>query len=407
MNRIMLMCALLAGVAQMGAGPAPALTALQARQGLPHCFQKLHQGDTLVVAYLGGSITGASGYRVQTEQWFREQYPGSVIKAVNAGVGGTGSDLGVFRLQEDVLQHDPGLVFIEFAVNDGADSLTICRSMEGIVRQIKKHHAQTDICFLYTVAESMLPTLQQGQLVRSIRYTERIAQYYGLPSINLGMDVAAQLKKDALVFHAQKGRDYGKRIIFTYDGVHPTTAGHALYTATIAGALRKMEKLKAPGESGLPPPLYAGCYEQARVLSPVGFTKTKGWKKGAALPALKGFAAAFPDLLYSGDPGDSITIRFEGRVFGVQDIVGPSSGAALVSIDGQPPTRKLRFDRHGSWYRRHYYLLDTLPAGMHTIVLKPDTAFIDKLKIVNPGERGDTSRYKDRYLYIGRIMLAR
>ena len=33
-------------------------------------------------------------------------------------MGGTGSDLGVFRLQHDVLRQRPDLVFIEFAVND-------------------------------------------------------------------------------------------------------------------------------------------------------------------------------------------------------------------------------------------------------------------------------------------------
>ena len=48
----------------------------------------------------------------------------------------TGSDLGVFRVQQDVLSKQPDLLFVEFAVNDGgAAPEQIIRCMEGIVRQ--------------------------------------------------------------------------------------------------------------------------------------------------------------------------------------------------------------------------------------------------------------------------------
>lgn len=381
--------------------------ALHARRGLPNVLAKLKNGGPLVIAYLGGSITAAPGYRVQTEQWFRQQYPKARIKAINAGVGGTGSDLGVFRLQDDVLKYNPDLVFIEYAVNDGSDSVTIHKSMEGIVRQIKKHDPHTDICFLYTVSEPMLNDLQQGNEIRSVKYTEQIAQYYGLPSINLSFDVISQLQKNALVFRGQKGTDYGAQTVFTYDGVHPTVDGHKIYTATIARAFTDMEKSGAQAQASerLPAPLTPGCYEQTAQYSPAMFKKSKGWKSGKDDTDLKSFATAFPDLIYSGNPQDSIVVRFKGSVIGVQDLIGPSSGAALISIDGKPPIRKTRFDKYGGNYRRHYFLLDSLGEGTHTVVFKPDPTPIDKFKLVRPANAEDEVKYKENDLYIGKIMM--
>ena len=38
----------------------------------------------------------------------------SLISEINATIGGTGSDFGVFRLKDHVLQYKPDHVFVEF-----------------------------------------------------------------------------------------------------------------------------------------------------------------------------------------------------------------------------------------------------------------------------------------------------
>ena len=107
------------------------------RGGLPNFYRKLHDGKDVRIAYFGGSITAQNGWRVQSLDYFRKLFQNAEISQINAAIGGTGSDLGVFRLDADVLAHKPDLVFVEFAVNDaGARPLNIRRSMEGIVRQI-------------------------------------------------------------------------------------------------------------------------------------------------------------------------------------------------------------------------------------------------------------------------------
>ena len=103
-----------------------------ARGGLPNFAAKLKAGEPVTVAYFGGSITEQNGWRVQSADFLRGLYPKSKISPVNAAIGGTGSDLGAFRLAHDVLEHKPDLVFVEFAVNDhGAKPDRIRKAMEG------------------------------------------------------------------------------------------------------------------------------------------------------------------------------------------------------------------------------------------------------------------------------------
>src|SRR6202035_2996162 len=108
------------------------------------------------IGYFGGSITAGAGasdasktsWRALTTAWFKAHFPDAAITEVNAAIGGTGSDLGVFRCQDDLLSKHPDLVFVEFAVNDGGGAeLRIKRCMEGIVRQIWKANPNADIIF--------------------------------------------------------------------------------------------------------------------------------------------------------------------------------------------------------------------------------------------------------------------
>lgn len=119
------------------------------------------------------------GWRPQTLKWFRDQFPTAKVEEIHAAIGGTSSDLGVFRLKHDVLDQDPDLLFIELAVNDAvAPPEQIHRCIEGIVRQTWKYNPTTDICFVYTVAGNMLDTLKQEQAPRSGAAMEQIAEHY-------------------------------------------------------------------------------------------------------------------------------------------------------------------------------------------------------------------------------------
>ena len=75
-------------------------------------------GEDITIAFLGGSITEGRGatniqdcYVSQVYQWWKNTFPQAKINAVNAGIGGTSSYLGVHRVYEEVLSFQPDLVF--------------------------------------------------------------------------------------------------------------------------------------------------------------------------------------------------------------------------------------------------------------------------------------------------------
>jgi hypothetical protein len=72
-----------------------------------------------------------------------------------AAIGGTGSYFWAYRLKNHLLNYEPDLVFVEFAVNDHSKtSQQVKESVEGIVRQIWKANRKTDICFFIIFKKS-------------------------------------------------------------------------------------------------------------------------------------------------------------------------------------------------------------------------------------------------------------
>lgn len=87
---------------------------------------KAEKGTPLSVVFFGGSLTwGANAsdpqttsFRALTARWLRDKYPRASFVFHDASIGGTGSQVGLFRLERDVLAHKPDLVFLDFTVND-------------------------------------------------------------------------------------------------------------------------------------------------------------------------------------------------------------------------------------------------------------------------------------------------
>ncbi len=137
-----------------------------------------------------------------TLDWLRGRYPKAKFVEIFAAVSGTGSNYGAPRLERDVLRHKPDLLFVEFAVNDGGGSPRVEAQMEGIVRKTWAANPRTDICFVYTVSEYLLPDLLAGDYESPARSMERVAAHYGIPSFNFGIEVARRVQNNTLVIVA-------------------------------------------------------------------------------------------------------------------------------------------------------------------------------------------------------------
>lgn len=396
--------------------PAPAQLFRQ-RNGLGNVFAKLKAGKEVRIAYFGGSITAQEGYRPKTLKWLRETYPQSKITEINAAIGGTGSDLGVYRFGHDVLEAKPDLIFVEFSVNDGgAAPENIWRGMEGIVRQSWQADPNIDICYVYTFAVGQEKSLDQGMDARAASSDEMLADYYGIPSINMALRIAELQRAGKLLYTPPKDAQGQKLptppgvILFSDDGVHPLDAGHDVYTTVITDALRQMEPNSQPGPHHLRAPFIADNWEKAKLVPLMPAMLSPGWHKLSADTGMgKDFHNRLPELWEATQPGEKISFKFKGTAAKLYDIMGPDGAQIICTVDGKTGQPQARFDSFSSYHRlASANIAEGLDNTTHSVTVEispvqPDRSSVTNVEKNKPGF--DLKKYDGTALRVGYLML--
>ncbi len=424
-NAVLVLClALLLAVTHstclLGSESAPEFSPVKAellrpRDGLGNVIAKLEAGKPVKIAYLGGSITAAAGWRVRTRQWFSDEFPKSQVEEIHAAIGGTGSDLGVFRLQWDALRHSPDLLFVEFAVNDGgAPPDRIWKAMEGIVRQTWAANPRTDICFVYTYRVGYETDLQRGLCPRAASAMEMLAEHYGIPSINFALKVVELQQAGKLVFKSDEPATDGV-IRFSTDGVHPLTEGHRIYTNIVAQAVRQIAKDSRRIDHG--PKLDTTFVEdhwQAAKMVPVTSSMLSGeWKQLAPEATLaKRFGNRMGVLWESTQPGSRLTFKFRGSAARLYDLLGPDGGQVIITVDGKTREEPLpRFDSYCTYHRiATLSLAQGLdPKQVHTATIEihpeqPDRSAV-AFRLKDPDTELQAPKYQGTNIRVGKILV--
>jgi lysophospholipase L1-like esterase len=395
------------------------------RDGLPNFFRKLDAGEDVTIAYLGGSITGQNGWRVLSQKWFEEQYPDATIHGLNAAIGGTGSDLGVFRVGNDALAAKPDLLFVEFAVNDNrTDPEIIGKAMEGIVRKTWKANPQTDICFVYTVTARESRKLANGTPKRSTTTMETVAEHYGIPSIHMGYAIALMEKEGTLVMKtnapmtrvageelnesAELATDEKGRIIFSKDGVHPfLETGHVLYTDALVRSFKKIQDKTGTLARELVPPIRKDNWEDARQI-PIkpeflsgAFTNRRAARDPRFRREMK--------QLFRLEPGATLSFEFKGTDAAIYDLMGPDGCEVEIALDGETKTA-LRMDGYSTGHRlSRLEVGNNLEDKPHKVTIRALDTEVDKRSILLESNRGDfdknPAKYAPRYWHVGAIFI--
>lgn len=383
------------------------------RKGLPNIYRKLSGGKEVTIAYLGGSITeAAKGWRDQSAYKLREKFPAAKINTINAGIGGTGSDLGVFRLRSQVLGEKPDLVFVEFAVNDIAKPATLIhKTMEGIVRQIWRENPETDICFVYTITGDMGKDLQDGRIPTSTAAMEVIADHYGIPSVSMGTKVVELARHGKLIYKGTK-EQYPDKIVFSGDNVHPfPDTGQRLYAEALMSALDTVFKRPVAIKSKRLVKAYIrDNWEKAQMISVSAVVQHGLWEKVPAdnQELQKIFKKPFIGFIKSDQAGASLSFRIRGQIAGLYDVVGPGCGQYEIIIDKQEAGIIPRFDSYSTYYRPQYFLKQDLKNKAHLVELKVSDKQLDKKAILqqrNNQVMDNQTRYEKNSCYAGYIML--
>ncbi len=225
-----------------------------------HAMDRARQGEDIVIAVIGGSIT--AGYAASTEEhrwanimteWWESTFPASTITLVNAGIGGTGSDIGTHRLQRDVMVHDPDFIVVEFSVNDSPGEYAT-KMMEGLIRQILENDSLPGAMMLLLKQES-------GETAQASH--KLVGNHYDVPMVSFADLIDDRVAGDGLNLHD-----------IYVDGIHPNDLGMQYIADFLIEELEVIyNDLPAQGDlpvipTTLPNPLITDIYAHTYMYSP-------------------------------------------------------------------------------------------------------------------------------------------
>ena len=347
---------------------------------LSNTLYRLTHEKSLRIAYFGGSITeggGENGWRRLTTKWFASHWSDAVICEINAAIGGTGTDLGVYRCDRDVLANAPDLTFIEFAVNDSTyRPEDLSRTTEAIVRKLRSANPYMDIVFVFTITKKIHEELTIGIPYRSRDVHSAIAAHYHLPTIDAGTPLAEAALK------AEKGW-----LEYTSDTVHPIASGYAVKEKALLEGLSPLldgSAPDAPVEFAMPAPLYdqlpvnahlIDAYELAKTSNPAvnwdhiqpDTSVVRGWSQ-----LYLNLCNRWPSTIGANRPGAEFTISFTGSNLGIYWMMSSDSGDIDYQIDGGAWQHKSSFDVYCLRFARaNFHMLACgLENKQHTVVIR-------------------------------------
>jgi lysophospholipase L1-like esterase len=198
-------------------------------------------GEHLNVVFFGASLTwGANAtdqaltsYRARTEEMLEARYPKARFQCYDAAIGGTGSQLGVFRLERDVLARKPDLVFVDFSANDDNwnGNPRVFASYESLLRRIIRDGQAPVVAVMFPFKWEVGPGLENGTTAHLRGLTRRmeIAAAYGVPA----GDAAA------LIIDRVRRTETTLEQIWDTDGVHPGDFGYRLFAEAAFAAFEQ------------------------------------------------------------------------------------------------------------------------------------------------------------------------
>ena len=288
---------------------------------LAKAMNKAKNGEEITLAVIGGSITEghsasskANSWAAYFYKWWTECFPDTEVNYVNAGIGGTSSYLGVHRIEEDVLSHNPDVVVIEFSVNDGAGFFHK-KTYDNLVRRILKYSQDTAVILLFTTQEN--GTSAQGDHAL-------IGFKYELPMLSYGNAVLSAIETGDLKWSE-----------ISPDNIHPNDKGHAIigeiFYRYLNNVYGRLDELSAETSPFTQAPVTKETYQNAEIL---GADDIEPLSMGSF--EKKQVNWYFPDNWYTAGGGEGIIFEIEASHIGLvyQREVNKEYGKFDVYVDG-------------------------------------------------------------------------
>lgn len=217
--------------------------------------------EPLTVAFIGGSLTEGevdfegtvlSNTNLKWSnvvlKFLSGLFPFRPLKAVNVGLGGTGSEYGAVRFSRDVLSHEPDLIFIEFSVNDCPKDEADCNEkgkryrqiyLESMIRQCMEAEKVPAVVYTH------VPAPYEGEKMHFYRkgceMKQEILDYYGIGTVDAVGDVLREFEARKAADPALTLTDFYRIYYQQYENgnfnPHPYGSGYLLFAMSIINAL--------------------------------------------------------------------------------------------------------------------------------------------------------------------------
>ena len=105
---------------------------------------KVRSGEDVTIAMLGTSLTDRQAWVGDLQTWLSSESGGGTITVHNFAVGGSSSNSGLSSQTPNALAVNPDAVFIEFGINDAADTFNVSKatSQSNLTAMIDAFRAQ-------------------------------------------------------------------------------------------------------------------------------------------------------------------------------------------------------------------------------------------------------------------------
>lgn len=295
-------------------------------------------GERLTVAFFGGSLTwsanatdpNVTGFRGLMAKYLTEKYPAAHFTFVDAAIGGTGSNLGMFRLERDVLSKKPDLVFLDFACNDGGENTAVAPTCcyEYLLREMIGRGVCVQQMF-FTFKGWTKPGAVPAKAHPRRDVYWRLANAYGTPVGDV---------YEMPLWKKMNAGEVRLETVWPIDGGHPDDGGYRMFAdAGIAGfekAVREGTVCRVPEKP------VVGTVKDLRRWNPVDGELPKNWSRKLAYRTslwYDGLSSRWMEdvAAFSGAERSPLTVEATGNFFGIFGEADDHALTVEISADGK------------------------------------------------------------------------
>jgi len=307
------------------------------RNGVPNSqyFIKENIAGNQYIFFIGNSVLSGAGlkdsslrYSAQFIKAIKKYYPDANIPE-NRHMQPGGSWFAQFRCSHgqpvfgEVI-FSGHLAILDFAADDRNVPIEQVKStLEAVIRQIILFRDTHSRILIYTLTPEMLQSYISGRIPEYIKLSEKIADHYGIPSLNLAKYAADKIKNGEISAEA-----------FSADGINPTDAGARIYAEAIVkftDALMSAYPVpEKPANFVLPKPMFRETNDKGRIIA---YEDPQVKRYGDWKPGQKSPIPPFRHVLVSNQPEAMLALKFRGSEIGILDVVDKDSADYEYSID--------------------------------------------------------------------------